>query len=67
MREVADKYGIPDPNDLDGGGPFSEDQRRVLFRLYDNWNRSESEDAARAYIEQKAKFIVVRQNTDSRN
>lgn len=59
MAEVAEKYGIADPHALDGGS-FSEKERRVLLRLYDKWGRSKSDDDARAYLEQKAKFISKR-------
>jgi len=59
MAEVAEKYEIADLHVLDGGS-FSEKERRVLFRLYNKWGRSKSDDDARAYLEQKAKFISKR-------
>ena len=58
MQEIGQKYGI-DPDSLEAGA-FKPSEMVQLSALYQQWQKLGTEECARLYIEQKAKYIKAR-------
>lgn len=58
IQEVAAVYGIG--IEVLEGGNFTIPQWQILYPLVEQFEKSGSEEDARHYIEQKAKFLTVK-------